>query len=354
MYGPTGVLTFHRCINYGSYWQAHCLVQALRARGLNAVLLDHRSEEVDRAEWKCAFRPTLPTPVPPEDRAPYRNKIEKFARAWCKLPLSPPFPLERPENLRPLRQVVIGSDEVWNFSHPWYASLPLFFGRDLPTDRVISYAASFGNYGHQWGLHEPFRHWLTELNAISVRDENSRTLIREGCGRDPALVLDPCLQFPLTPTGPWRGPDGDYLALYGHNFTEAFLRKVRRFAADRRLPVISIGYRNPGTEANWLEAGPEDFAHIMARAKAVATNFFHGCIFALRNHKPFVCELTPYRSHKVEGLMQAVQAEDHLLEPEAAQDRFEAALGQTPRDGIFEQIARLRRQSNAYLEAALI
>ena len=28
-----GVLTFHRCINYGSYWQARCLVEAIAARG---------------------------------------------------------------------------------------------------------------------------------------------------------------------------------------------------------------------------------------------------------------------------------------------------------------------------------
>jgi hypothetical protein len=27
-----GVLTFHRCINYGSYWQARCLVEGLRKR----------------------------------------------------------------------------------------------------------------------------------------------------------------------------------------------------------------------------------------------------------------------------------------------------------------------------------
>src|SRR5690349_8232637 len=38
-----GVLTFHRCINYGSYWQARCLVDGLRARGHDAVLLDHHS-----------------------------------------------------------------------------------------------------------------------------------------------------------------------------------------------------------------------------------------------------------------------------------------------------------------------
>ena len=28
-----GVLTFHRCINFGSYWQARCLVEGLRSRG---------------------------------------------------------------------------------------------------------------------------------------------------------------------------------------------------------------------------------------------------------------------------------------------------------------------------------
>jgi hypothetical protein len=27
------ILTFHKCINYGSYWQARCRVEVLRARG---------------------------------------------------------------------------------------------------------------------------------------------------------------------------------------------------------------------------------------------------------------------------------------------------------------------------------
>ncbi len=32
-----GVLTFHRCINYGSYWQARCLVEGLRVAFPSAV-----------------------------------------------------------------------------------------------------------------------------------------------------------------------------------------------------------------------------------------------------------------------------------------------------------------------------
>ena len=38
-----GILTFHRCINYGAYWQARCLVEAIRERGHRVYLLDYRS-----------------------------------------------------------------------------------------------------------------------------------------------------------------------------------------------------------------------------------------------------------------------------------------------------------------------
>jgi hypothetical protein len=86
-----GVLTFHRCINYGSYWQARCLVEGLRARGHYAVLLDHESRRINIAEWKCAFRPMLPTVVPKSDYPLYREKILRFFRAVAMLPLSPRF-----------------------------------------------------------------------------------------------------------------------------------------------------------------------------------------------------------------------------------------------------------------------
>ena len=77
-----GVLTFHRCINHGSYWQARCLLDGLCARGHRAELLDHHSRKVDVAEWRCALRPTLPTHVPRADHRPYRDKVEKFRKVF--------------------------------------------------------------------------------------------------------------------------------------------------------------------------------------------------------------------------------------------------------------------------------
>lgn len=66
-----GILTFHRCINYASYWQARCLAEGIRARGHEVEILDPDSRRVSLAEWKCALRPVLPTPVPKRDRLLY-------------------------------------------------------------------------------------------------------------------------------------------------------------------------------------------------------------------------------------------------------------------------------------------
>ena len=122
-----GVLTFHRCINYGSYWQARCLVEGLRERGHDAVLLDHQSSRINLVEWRCALRPILEAPRDIR----YRAKTRKFFAAFEALPLSPPFPLQAPEQSEPYDLVLVGSDEVWNLSHPWYGGKALFYGQGL-------------------------------------------------------------------------------------------------------------------------------------------------------------------------------------------------------------------------------
>ncbi len=349
-----GVLTFHRCINYGSYWQARCLAEGLQARGHEAVILDHDSKRVNLVEWKCAFQPVLPTPVPASDRPLYREKIRKFFRVFDTLPLSPRFPLEDPSQMENYDVVVVGSDEVWNLSHPWYGCCPLFYGDGLKTQHLISYAASFGNYDASWGMHPFWADKLRNFESISVRDANSQTIIKDALGFEPEMVLDPCLQFPIIPE------DRDhellqkpYIAVYGHNFSESFAREIRQYADSRNLPLISFGYRNDFADEQWITTDPHDFAHFMAKAEAVATNFFHGCVFALRNAKPFVCESSPYRRHKLQGLMAKIGGEHHLLPEGSDYAQYETLLSTPLNPQITQKIQQLRQTSNAYLDRAL-
>jgi hypothetical protein len=352
-----GVLTFHRCINYGSFWQAACMVEGLRRRGCDAVLLDHHSRRVNRAEWGCALRPLLPVRAPPQDVPRYAAKVRKFFDACAALPLSEPFALDEPTDIETFDTVVVGSDEVWNFQHPWYAGYPLFFGDGLKADRLIAYAASFGNHDACEGMDSRWAERLDRFAAVTVRDENSRKLIRQHLGRDAALVLDPCLLFEdlcrAQGSESDRDEPGGKVVVYGHSFSEPLGGAVRRWAHARALKLVSVGYRNDWADEQWLTAGPHEFAQAMTSARAIVTNFFHGCVFALANRKPFACAISDYRSNKVTALMNSLGAEARMIAsiPDAA--ALEAALDRPLEPAIGERIVALRRSSQACLDHAL-
>jgi hypothetical protein len=349
--GRTGVLTFHRCINYGSYWQARQLVEGLRARGCDAVLLDHESAEINRAEWRCALQPLLPQRTPPADRPLYARKTRTFIKAIAQLPLSEPFPLGSPQEAGQFDLVIVGSDEVWNMGHPWYRHCAPFFGEGLRARRLASYAASFGNYDHAKGLDPWWAERLARFDAISVRDVNSAALVEQSIGRQPALVLDPCLQFPpqVTPE-----PDtGPYVLVYGHNFPQWFQSGVSQWAARKRLPLVSVGYGNEWTDEQRIAAGPQEFARLMAGASAVATNFFHGCVFALLNAKPFACASSHYRANKIVDLTRVLGAKRHLLQEGSTASQIASVLGEPLDAAIFARIASLRESSNSFLDHVL-
>ena len=348
--GRVGILTFHRCINYGSYWQARCLVEGLRAMGVDAVLLDHEADAVTRAELRCAFRPTLPLPTPRSDFPAYAAKTRKFLSAFDRLPLSPPFALDRPDLVAGYDTIIVGSDEVWNLHHPWYGGRAIFYGAGLRAD-LISYAASFGNQDAASGLSPYWADQLRNFRAVSVRDDNSRQMVRIATGIEPEMVLDPCLQFP--PIVAAKTERCDDLLLYGHNFPLWFSEAVRRWADVNGRRIVSIGYRNDWADEQWLSAGPEEFAAAMAGAAGVVTNFFHGCVFALVNGRPFVTAPSAYRFNKVRDLMLALGTQHHMATAEADTATYDRLLG-TPLDpGIAARIDVLRTRSGRFLRQAL-
>ncbi|MCA1439531.1 polysaccharide pyruvyl transferase family protein [Ensifer sp. IC4062] len=349
-----GVLTFHRCINYGSFWQALCLVQGLRSLGAKPVVLDHRSDRVSRAEWRCALQPLLPAKTARADISLYALKIRKFLKAFGSFPLSAAFPLDEPFTPEDCDLVVVGSDEVWNFRHPWYGGVPLFYGEGLSAKRIVSYAATFGSHPAANGLESYWADKLRRFHAISVRDENSRTIIERALGRKAALVLDPCLQFPESIVACRNlANHRPYVAVYGHSFPSWFQQEARRWAASRSLCLVSIGYRNEWADEQWVDGGPYEFAGFIAEADAVVTNFFHGCVFALLNAKPFACTLSEYRSNKISDLTRLVGAQRHVVSQNTPPAGYESILGGAPDPAIADRLAELRRQSRNYLTDVL-
>ena len=348
-----GVLTFHKCINYGSYWQARCLVEGLRRNGFDAELIDHRCDAVGRAELRCALQPILPTRSSRAQMRGYAGKVRRFLEAFADLPLSRPVALHRPEGMAEYDAVVVGSDEVWNLAHPWYGGVPLFYGDGVKARRLVAYAGSFGSYSCHWGLDDYWTGKLKRFDALSVRDQNSFWLVRGTTGREAPTVLDPVLQFPEIAEAAVDPEEEPFALVYGHSFPPWFVDSLRRWARSSGLRLRSVGYHNAFADEQLLKAGPFEFARLMAGARAVITNYFHGCVFALLNAKPFATVTSDYRRHKVRDLAAAFDAQERIVERDTPQREFDRLLANPPGPRVFERIAMARQQSREFLHGAL-
>jgi Polysaccharide pyruvyl transferase len=348
-----GILTFHKCINYGSYWQARCLAEGLRARGHDVELLDHDCNSVRRREMRCALQPKLPERTKRGELGAYLEKTRRFVSAIAELPLSKRFSLHEPEAADAYGSIVVGSDEVWNFRHPWYGSKPIFFGDGLKAERLVSYAASFGNHSAWDGIHPAWARKLHRFTAISVRDENSRHLVRSGTDREAALVLDPCLQFSnVIPTEPAH-ESRPFALVYGHRFPPWLSERVQRWARRRGLKLLSVGYSNDFADEQRIAIGPIEFARLMAGAQAVITNFFHGCVFALLNGKPWASAPSEYRSIKIPDLAAMIGAEKRVVDEHRSEEELSELLETPLHPAVAARIDDARARSSKFLDAAL-
>ena len=175
---------------------------------------------------------------------------------------------------------------------------------------------------------------------------------KDGVPGEPEIVLDPCLLHPAPARVKPR--DGTpYALVYGHGFPAWLQRLARQWSQRTGIRLVSVGYSNDFANEQRIAAGPIEFARLMSGATAVITNFFHGCVFALLNGKPWVTAPSDYRSIKIPDLIATIGAEDRLVD-EQMDDRAFADLISTPIDAQVEaRISDLRARSEAYLDAAL-
>lgn len=343
-----GVLTFHRCINYGAYWQARCLVDYLEAQGHDVRVLNHFSRRSILAEWKHMVLPIWAV----RNVSANLRRILKFLLAQKRLPRTETFGPDRPPSCDDFDCVVVGSDEVWNIAHPWYGNQPLFFGEGLKPRRLISYAPSFGNYHASRGLPAAWKERLRRFHRVSVRDHNSAQIVGEALQTTPKMVLDPCLQFFPKAFGRAR-PTGQppFLLVYATDLEPAFVNQVQAWARQNGLRIVSVGHRLPWADVNLPSAGPDEFVRCFIEAQAVVTSFFHGCVFSLRFGRPFVAQIPSYRANKVNGLLELVGAPERLHERgEALRNEL---LDRAPVSTVFDRIEQYRQQSYRYLEEAI-
>ena len=192
-------------------------------------------------------------------------------------------------------EIILGSDQLW---HPFNYGAHFFDMSFVPDNIVkIAYAPSFGvsslpNY-QQKGMAKSIK----RINALSVREISGQKLIKELCGREAMVVSDPTM---LLSKEDWaevkasRLIEEDYIFCYfiGNNVKHRSF--VVELSKKTNLKIVSLPhiYCYQHVDQNFgdihpKDIGPREFVSLIANAKYVCTDSFHGSVFSIIHERNF-------------------------------------------------------------------
>ena len=301
-----GILTFHDGFNYGAFLQTWNLQNALANLGHEPVVLNYKNRRHFFQEYRCFLwvrRPSL--------LAANVRKIWGFWKVQHLLNTNA-FSFNVGNVLEGIGAVVVGADEVWNYENSLFGYDGTYFGEGIDGRPLIAYAPSFGTMAAATKPPANAVRGLRRFTHISVRDNNSQEVICKVLATTPPLVCDPTL-LPSLPA-PKRAVEEPYILYYGAEIPEWAKAETIAFSEATKLPIVAAAYPIPWCESSRVGLNVWEFLELVRKARYVVTTMFHGTIFASRFGKAFVTISTPYRVHKLNGMMERLGLEDRLID----------------------------------------
>lgn len=248
---------------------------------------------------------------------------------------------------------VLGSDTIWNFNSPFfYEKRDIYTGKFFGKGNSITYAASAANTPYETFIKdEGIKVAIDNLKAISVRDEDTKKIVRKLTGKEATIVCDPTMlaQKQMFDEFLIDIHDKNYILIYAFaSFTKAEQEEILNLKEKTGLKIISFGESRP-----WCDKSiPYDvcaFVSYMKNADFVITNTFHGTIFSIINEKNFA--EYGYRQKKIADLLESLQLTEAVRENrKSVAEIYENELDYTYAN---EKIKQLRAESMLYLKENL-
>lgn len=307
-----GVLTLPLHTNYGGILQAYALQTVLKRMGHEVYL-------IDKGHWEFRL---------PLYRLTYWRFLvrSQYMRAFVKKHISC-FKIKELDSLTESQfdVIIVGSDQVWR---PEYfgdiEKAYLCFAKEWKIKR-IAYAVSFGT--DEW-LYSPMQ---TEIcaslvklfDAVSVREESGQLLCRKYLQVQTQVLPDPTMLLHID----------DYLSLLKKNKTTRMRNVLCTYFLDRSADkedlirmvaeahqlssVIRLGVPTDDRSVSLfkrIQPPLEDWIWGINMAKIVLTDSFHGCVFSILFHKPFILYANEGRGMaRFQSLLKSFGLEDRLL-----------------------------------------
>lgn len=281
------ILTHPPLRNYGGILQAFALQEALAKLGFDVCVLDRRP---DLAAWKhplvALFR-AMGLKRFPSDRKQTRL-VRGFVRRNMRK--SPAFfshsSLVSFCRRRGFGAVVVGSDQVWRADYAEKFGDEYFLGFLPAGVRKVAYAASFGldswDYDDSWTSR--IKSWLSSFSGISVREESGVALCREHLGISPEWIIDPT----MLDTSVYERVTSSRLVPEKYAFVYWLGDSSRIEPEIERLKAQGYRIVRQDLRSDATLMPVEDWLSYIRYADCVLTDSFHGCVFSILFHRPFM------------------------------------------------------------------
>lgn len=252
---------------------------------------------------------------------------------------------------------VAGSDQIWNPIFECNSDREfLVFTTD---EKKIAYAASIGLDELPNNEIDRYRRYISAFNAVSVREKSAANIIENlGCPR-PKVVLDPTM---LLSVEDWKVVirksrlkiKERYVVSYFLGIrTAEFDSYINQKATEMGVKLIDI-MKLPSNIKDKI--GPAEFISLLYNSEEIFTDSFHGTVFSILFHKPFVVFERPYEegygkmSSRLDTLLETFDLNEHRVNSKEKLDMIKPEYDYLKVDNILKE---KRKESIDFLKNAL-
>ena len=297
-----GIVTMPLTINYGAVLQNFALQKVLRFLGHEPITLDFMPVFYKRTyllrvchQFACLLKSGK---MDIHELNPFTHRHHQPISDFIKQHISTTETFWHHYSHKiidryKLDAIVVGSDQVWR---PRYNTriedMYLKFAKDSDILRV-AYAASFGTANWEYtnpSLAQKCGKLLEKFKAISVREASGIELAAKLGRNDAVNVLDPTLLLGkegfLEIVTPFKNkPDGNYIGAYILDKNDDTTERLNSISAKLGINQVLVLQ-----EAHDL-LGPGEWIDAIASSSVFITDSYHGTVFAILNHVPFITKV---------------------------------------------------------------
>lgn len=306
-----GILTFHEGINHGGFFQAFSTYSFLKSKGYDVEIINYKN----KTHWLAEYKEFLITKNP-QRLVSNIKKIFAFKKDQKQMNLSS-FTKDATKIKENYDVIVVGSDIVWNYEWDFLGKDPVYFGQGLNSKKWISYAPSFGAIDCENTVIPDFvSNGLRKFTHISVRDENSKCIVKKACSKEAKVVLDPTFLFETNGMEKPIKVNEPFLLVYAFTLRDSDILQTKAFAKKNKLKVVAVGYSQPWADFNIINLGPFEWIGYFYKSSYVLTGTFHGTLYSLKYKKNFITSDNKGISNKTKTILSKLGLLNRLTEGE--------------------------------------